>query len=468
MEQATFPKRLASAVLVAAAYFVAGKLGLRLAIVHPSATLVWAPAGIALASLLLFGRRMWPAILVAAFLVNLTTAGSVATSLGIAIGNTLEAVVGAMLVERFAGGRNPFERTRDVFMFVLFAGVLSTCVSPTIGIASLVAGGYAHWADFGRIWLTWWAGDATGNIVVAPLLLLWATPPRQAWRPERIPETVAMVLTLGVVGFVVFGGALPASAQHYPLEFLCLPVLIWAAFRFPQREVAAVIVAMAGMAVYGTIHGFGPFVRGSENSSLLLLHAFMGVKTVTTLAISAVVAERARAEASLRHLAATDPLTGLANYRAFNEALTEEIDRTQRSGRPFTVLLLDLDGLKKINDRYGHLVGSEALRRVAVVLEAQCRAVDTAARYGGDEFAVVLVETGEAAAQQVAVRIMHQLSQDRAEPPLSVSIGGAVYPEDGVTGQALLLAADHALYEMKSGKSLPTGKRPALKIVSRQ
>jgi diguanylate cyclase (GGDEF)-like protein len=195
----------------------------------------------------------------------------------------------------------------------------------------------------------------------------------------------------------------------------------------------------------------------------------MGVKTVTTLAISAVVFERSRAEATLRHMAATDPLTGLANIRGFNEAVSEEIERSERSGRPFAVLLLDLDGLKKINDRYGHLVGSEALRRMAAVLRAQCRAIDTAARYGGDEFAVVLVETGEAAAQQVAVRVMHQLANDRVEPALSVSIGGAVYPQDGLTGEALLLAADRALYEMKGGKTQLGGQqRPTLKIVTRQ
>jgi len=131
-----------------AVYVVAAKLGLKLASVHPSATAVWPPAGITLAAFLLLGYRVWPAILAGAFLVNLTTAGSVATSIGIAAGNTLEGLVGAYLVNRFAGGRNAFERARDVFRFVALASLLSTTVSATFGVTSLSLGGFARWADY--------------------------------------------------------------------------------------------------------------------------------------------------------------------------------------------------------------------------------------------------------------------------------------------------------------------------------
>src|SRR5438309_6007395 len=139
--------------VLAAVYFVAGKLGLRLAFVHASATAVWPPTGIAIAAFLILGLRAWPAILVGAFLVNLTTAGSVATSIGLGIGNTLEGVVGAYLVNRFAGGRNAFERAPDVFRFALVAALLSTTVSATVGVTTLAISGYANWADYGPIWL---------------------------------------------------------------------------------------------------------------------------------------------------------------------------------------------------------------------------------------------------------------------------------------------------------------------------
>jgi diguanylate cyclase (GGDEF)-like protein/PAS domain S-box-containing protein len=163
------------------------------------------------------------------------------------------------------------------------------------------------------------------------------------------------------------------------------------------------------------------------------------------------VTKQRQLEDHLRQQAARDPLTGLSNYRHLAEALDMEIKRSERTGREFALLLFDLDGLKQINDRYGHLIGSHALCRVADVLSF-CRDIDTAARYGGDEFAVVLPETGVAAANHTAQRICLSIANDSMEPVLSVSIGVAVYPHDGERIETLLHAADMAMYSMKAGK----------------
>jgi diguanylate cyclase (GGDEF)-like protein len=151
-------------------------------------------------------------------------------------------------------------------------------------------------------------------------------------------------------------------------------------------------------------------------------------------------------------MAVSDSLTGLANYRRLLDVLENETERTDRTGRPFSVLLLDLDGLKIINDSYGHLVGSRAICRLADILRIHCRAIDTAARYGGDEFAVVLPETGTEAANHVAQRICDSIANDGMGPALSVSIGVAVYPHDGERIEALLRKADLAMYAMKAKK----------------
>ena len=180
------------------------------------------------------------------------------------------------------------------------------------------------------------------------------------------------------------------------------------------------------------------------------------------LIMSAIVdiTERKRAEEQIRHLALADPLTGLANYRRLLDALDSEIKRHGRTARSFAVLLLDLDGLKKINDAHGHLVGSRALGRVANILRTHCREIDTAARYGGDEFVVVLPETESEAARYVAQRISEHLRNDGEEPPISVSSGAAIFPQDGKTIEELLAAADRALYhEKRSSKELQSKKR---------
>jgi diguanylate cyclase (GGDEF)-like protein/PAS domain S-box-containing protein len=162
------------------------------------------------------------------------------------------------------------------------------------------------------------------------------------------------------------------------------------------------------------------------------------------------VTQQRKLEDHLRQQAAKDPLTGLANYRHLVETVDTEIKRSERTAREFALLFLDLDGLKKINDRCGHLVGSEALCRLADVLCLCSRKLDTPARFGGDEFALVLPETGQVQANLVARRICHSLANDGRDPKLSVSIGVAIYPKDGARVESLLCAADVALYAMKA------------------
>jgi diguanylate cyclase (GGDEF)-like protein len=456
MIQSRLARRLGLLLALAGVYFVAGKLGLRLAFVNPSATPVWPPTGIALAAFLLFGYDVWPAILASAFLVNLTTAGSVATSLGVAIGNTLEGLTGAFLVNRFARGRQASSRARDIFKLALLAGGVSTTVSATIGVTTLALGGFARWVDYGSIWWTWWLGDASGDLVVAPALLLWAAHRRVRWSRPQVLEAIGLVVSVIVAGLVVFDGLFPAPVKTYPLEFLCIPALLWAAFRFGPREAATAVVLLSGIAIGGTLRGLGPFARPAANESLLLLQAFLGVTAITTLVLAAVVAERKEAVDRLRRLAVSDPLTGLANYRQLVTALTAEIERSSRTERPFAVVLMDLDGLKAINDRHGHMVGSLALRRVAETLLGSCRSIDTAARFGGDEFALVLPETGEAAAWHVARRVRERVARDGETPPVSVSVGVAVHPRDGAELEGLLNAADRSLYENKARRHRPS------------
>lgn len=453
-------RRVALLVGLAAVYYFAAKLGLRFAYINSSVTTIWPPAGIALAALVLFGYRVWPAILGAAFLANFTTTGAVLPSLGIAIGNTGEGLLGAYLVNRFARGGRVFDRVRDIFRFTVLAALVSTTVSASIGIASLALGGLLSWDDAPRVWLTWWLGDAVGDIVIAPALILWiGVKPGPSWSRRRAVEAIALAAVTVLVSLALFGGVFPS--RHYPLTVLLWPVMIWVAFRFGPREAASAILIVSFIAIYQTLQGVGPFSVYGVNESLVLLQVWTGITAMTSLVLAAVVAAQREVHGTWRELAVTDPLTGLANHRQLVQALEAEIKRSRRTAQPLAVVLLDLDGLKQINDRFGHLAGSLAIRRVAEALLGSCRATDTAARFGGDEFALVLPETGEAAAWHVARGVADRLATDAEKPNLSISVGVAVYPGHGETVEALLNAADVALYETKERrKSRAAGLAP--------
>ncbi len=453
------PRRLSgllSLALVALAYFVSAKLGLRLAYLHPSATPVWPPSGIALGALLVLGYRMWPAIWAGAFLANVTTAGSVATSLGIGVGNTAEALAGAWLVNRFASGRRAMERSPDILKFALLAAGASTTLSATIGVASLAAGGFVAAGTHPAVWVTWWLGDAVGDLMVAPLILLWCTEGAWRWTLVEAGEAVLVLVAVVTAGLLMFGGAL----SPYPVSFLCLPLLIWPAFRLGPREAATSAVVLAAIAVDGTLKGFGPFAQRSPNESLLLLQSFLGVSTLTATAVAGVVAERKRLQARLLHLADYDSLTEVLTRRRFNEELGHQIAKARRYVTSAAVLFVDLDGFKSINDRLGHAAGDQVLVGVARLLRGRLRDSDLLGRLGGDEFAILLPRADRGQAVAVAEQLLsaigsHVTIAEGRSIGTGASIGIALVPEHGTTCEELLAHADAAMFQAKAaGRNL--------------
>src|SRR6266404_2848935 len=281
-------------------YLLAGKLALTCwASVNASASPIWPPAGIALAALLVLGYRVWPGIFIGAFAVNFWTTLNIFSSVGIASGNTLEAICGAWLINRFAGGAQTFDRPQNVFKFALAAAV-STTLAPTFGVTSLALRGFASWSNYWPVWATWWLGDAAGALVVAPLLLLWSVQSTQRkWNQTQAIEVSVLLLLLVVLAETVFGGWFPISARNYPISFICGPIVIWTAFRFTSRETATGIFILSTIAIWGTLHGFGPFILQSENQSLLMLQSWTAALTITAMAIAAAIAERNRAQAAI-------------------------------------------------------------------------------------------------------------------------------------------------------------------------
>jgi signal transduction histidine kinase len=307
-------------------YFAAAKAGLLLATVGAQVTLVWPPTGIALAALLLGGSRLWPGVALGATLVNASTGVSLATACGMGTGNTLEALIGAGLL-RHLGVQPSLERLRDVFALVALAAGLSTIVSATIGVTSLVLGGVIPRTAAMPAWGTWWLGDALGDVVVAPAVLVWTAhcalralpgPPRVRggpgsgeaagpWRTmgwRRTVEAAVLLVAVVTVSQTVFGGWFGVTRLYgLPLVYLVFPVALWATLRFGPPGAVVFTGVVSSIAIWGAVHATGPFVQGTIlRYNLLNTQVFMGVVGVTVLILAAVVAERERAAAHVRAL----------------------------------------------------------------------------------------------------------------------------------------------------------------------
>lgn len=329
-------------------YFFAGRFGLALAFYHHSASPVWPPTGIALAAVLLLGYRIWPCIWLGAFLVNITTSWSIAATTGIATGNTLEALLGAFLVNRFARGTRAFERAPDILKFMVLAGALSTAVSATLGVTSLSLVGLASWDTFWTIWMTWWLGDLVGAVIVTPLIVIWCTGPWPRWPRRRILEALAMLALVVGCGFVVFGGVMPAPFDSGPPRNLTVPVLLLAAFWFGQRGAITAAAALSVVAIWGTLRGGDPLFARDPNKALLVLQAFLGTSTVTNLVLGALASERDRAEARLLES---------------REALRRQFDELENLYRtaPVGLCLMDTNlRFVRINERLAEINGLPA------------------------------------------------------------------------------------------------------------
>ena len=320
-------RRATLLLLVCAVYFTAAKLGLLLAVVHASATAVWPPTGIALASLLLLGDGAWPAVAMGAFLANVTTHGTAATCAGIATGNTLEALAGAWLVRRYAHGRDALFSGLDAFRFTALAALLATAISATLGVLSVTLAGDATWDRFGSIWLTWWLGDMGGAAVVAPLILLWSDGPRIEWTRARVIEAVCAFALLLAGGQGIFGWLAPVGADPVVLKFVCIPILTWIAYRFDPRTAATAVFALAAIAVTGTLRAALASVPGELNDSLVLLQVYLVVAATSTLVLAAAVFERAQVERALRSTSA-ELREALAEVEAFSHAISHDLRQT--------------------------------------------------------------------------------------------------------------------------------------------
>jgi PAS domain S-box-containing protein len=276
---------------LAAVYLGAAKLGLSLAFTTEQVSVVWPPAGIALAAVLLRGYRVWPAIWLGAFLANVTSHEPVVTASAIAVGNTLEALAGAWLFRRIDDSEPTLDHLKQVIGFVAGAAVASTTIAATVGTSSLLLTGIQPWSAFGFTWWTWWVGDAMAVLIVAPAMLTWATWLRRpTWtRPGEALALMAILVGTTVVAFV---GPLASMLSAPPPRFVVFPFVMWAALRFGQRGTATVTLVASAVTIWGTLRDAGAPGAESPEALLFVLQLFLGLVAVSGLLLAAAVTER--------------------------------------------------------------------------------------------------------------------------------------------------------------------------------
>lgn len=355
-----------------------------------------------------------------------------------------------------------FQGTQDRISLILGSGFLLS--GATMIVSSVLFFQLIHESQAWVLWapVAWWISRLLLALLFVVALLVEHFLPRSRHPRMEIAGALLSVLALTYLITATLHKPPPEVSGHpdsfIPNPLHLLPAVIFLLALYGYRHRRYLMDSAFDRSIYLAVWLNLAAQLAACQSQKLLDGPFIFAQALNVasyaILLGGALFDSARVFEQVRHLAASDPLTGLANYRKLLDVLDIETERTLRTGRPFGVLLLDLDGLKKINDTHGHLVGSRALCRLADILRFHCRAIDTAARYGGDEFAVVLPEAREEETQRVAARIRETLAADHEEPAISASIGTSVYHGEGERVEKLLKEADQNLYEEKARRKV--------------
>lgn len=456
-------------------YYLGAVLGVAASSMSEGIAIFWLPNGILLAALLLVSRHNWPLHMMAAVAAEIAAdlpTFTLPQALGFAAVNLFECLLAAWLLQRAA---RPFvlDRLRHVALFGLVL-VLACGLAALLG-ASIYSLSAPTTTSFWDFWTIWWLGDGLGVLLITPVLLSWLQGPPQPTQGHRLEALTLAALTL-LLAIWIFSQGTTYSFSRRP--FLLLPFALWAAVRFGVRGAAGIGLLIAAIAITANLYGLGPLVADTPADTVLQLQEYLAVLAFSSLALAALlqelrathgeldrlnrelearVAERTlelqQANQNLEALASIDPLTGASNRRHFLKQARSEISRAKRQGLPLSVIMLDIDFFKSVNDRFGHEAGDKVLVALAATIRATLRAGDIFARLGGEEFIVMLPGQGLPEALLMAERLRVLIAQNEVPgcpARITVSAGLAGLESGAEEIDDLLRRADEGLYRAKN------------------
>lgn len=359
-------RRLLLIAALLAVYYITARLGLKLSAVSGFATFVWPPTGISLAALFFFGFRLWPGVALGAFLVNGSLAAPMGVALGMAAGNTLEALTGAYLLRRL-GFLPTLENLKSVLYLMLPVALGSTLISATLGTLSLFWAGMLPQSAFGATWLTWWLGDVMGNLIIAPFLLFWGAGAPLNKELRKIAEALLLSIMTLLCCLVIFTDWIVVANPVFPRPSLIFPIMMIVAVRLGQRGVVTANLLLAVIVIYATAAGQGRFLVGSLAEDLLQVQMFLAALVISKLVLVTALAERNRlyleAQKAIR---ARDEFLSIASHELKTPltSLLLQIQRADQSMGPEPTIVLSHEEIARAIS-----VSSAQVIRLTVLVE---------------------------------------------------------------------------------------------------
>lgn len=463
--------------ILAAAYIVLGRLTFAVSVEYGNVTsVVFAPEGVALAFTILFGARVAPGIVIGQMLLSYWSGPSILGGLGIGLFNCAEGILGGYLFHRWKISHG-FDRLRDVGLFVAMIFFILQPISATGGVLvlwligtippELIPSSWASWWIQGiqkplpslelvpSAWAHWWLGNSIGQLMVAPLLIAWLRPAPAHTAGSDAGHTILITSVIGFVVLLTLG-----DLQSHPLLLLTViyPVLVWLGLRYGIRVATIVNLLIVPAVTWAAASGQGFMSHLSVPERIAYVGFFIATGSIFMLMLCAMFEERRRLVEQLTDLACKDGLTQISNRRHFVESAERAIAQAHRHGRSLSLMLLDVDHFKQVNDRHGHAVGDLVLAMVGRCCREIARKSDLVGRVGGEEFALLLPETPAKGAQEFAERLRlliadQEVKTEQGLVRITISAGvSSLGEQDALEG--LMTAADRAMYQAKhSGRN---------------
>ncbi|MEE4243772.1 MAG: diguanylate cyclase [Kangiellaceae bacterium] len=457
-------------ILVAAIYIVTALVGQQFAISPGNVTPVWLPSGIMVALTLYLGNRIWPGVFLGAFIGNSWAYFSpefcyntVAAAFLNGAGDVLSTVLMANLIATRTNTSNPFTKLPHLLWYVLYAVIIGSLISAVFGTVGLTYFGIVPAEKFSTIFSTWAIGDATGALIFGPLVIAWLN--KEKFKQQYYNTVfIALVIVTSLITLFIFEILVPVYWITL-LSLVLIPAILFTTIYYGQRIVFTLLTTISSIAVYSTSIGKGPFVAYNQELSLLLLQIFIGIFSLVLYVIALITYKQSSDTAVLKlqknlleKLYRQDALTGLWNRYRISEQINHELSLFERSGKPFGLILLDIDDFKKINDQYGHLTGDKILKGISSAIHLNIRSSDLLGRWGGEEFLIIIPDTSDENILVLMEKVRESIAATVFDENIRLTVSlGATVSKLNDTETSMTQRADRALYYAKEhGKNQST------------